>query len=169
MRRVVLCSRARKEHKRMAFTPSDLWRWQGRVGRTKYLAIGVTLFAVKHTLDRIVASSVFGRRWGLFNYWIIQDSSQVDKTPYSTLTFYATLLALALPFIWTGVVLTLRRLRDAGLPSWLVLLFFVPFVNLIFFLVLSVIPGSASRRTARASRHGQVGSLLERLIPRSAF
>src|SRR5256885_5840377 len=100
MRCVVLCSRARKEHKTMAFTPSDLWRWQGRVGRTKYLAIGVTLFAVKHTLDRIVASAVFGRRWGLFNYWFAEGTPQVDETPERLLKFYATLLALALPFIW---------------------------------------------------------------------
>ena len=38
--------------------------------------------------------------------------------------FYATMLALALPFLVVGVVLTVRRLRDAGWPLWLVLFFF---------------------------------------------
>ena len=65
--------------------------------------------------------------------------------------FYATLLATALPFIWLGVVLTVRRLRDANLPLWLVLLFFLPFINLLFFLVLSLIP-SASTDTVRQQR-----------------
>ena len=46
--------------------------------------------------------------------------------------FYLALLAVALPFIAAGVLLTVRRLRDAGLPTPLVLLFFVPLVNLLF-------------------------------------
>jgi uncharacterized membrane protein YhaH (DUF805 family) len=149
----------------MAFTLSDLWRWQGRVGRTKYLAIGLTLFAVKHTLDRFVAAAVFGRPWSLFNYWVFADTPQVNETPQALLRFYATLLAIALPFIWVGVVLTVRRLRDASLPLWLVVLFFVPFLNLIFFLLLAVLPGSE-----RTSRMGtRATSFFERVIPRSAF
>ena len=153
----------------MAFTPSDLWRWQGRVGRAKYVTLGVTLFAIKHTIDRIVASAVFHRPWSLFNYWAFGDTPAIDETPFSRLKFYGTLVAIALPFIWTGVVLTLRRLRDAGLPSWLVVLFFIPVINLIFFLLLGVIPSSESGARTGASRYGQVGTFFERLIPRSAF
>ncbi|HYY43323.1 MAG TPA: DUF805 domain-containing protein, partial [Pyrinomonadaceae bacterium] len=148
----------------MVFTPSDLWRWQGRVGRTKYLAMGATLFAGKHLLDRFVAAAVFDRRWSLFNYWVFADGAQVDETPQSLMRFYATLLLLALPFIWVGVVLTLRRLRDAGLPLWLVILFFVPFLNLIFFLLLAVLPGRE-----RVPRGGRATSFFDRLIPRGAF
>lgn len=148
----------------MAFHISDLWRWQGRVGRTKYLATGLTLFAVKHLLDRFVASAVFGRPWSLFNYWVFADTPQVDETPRALLRFYATLLAIALPFIWVGVVLTLRRLRDAGLPPWLVVLFFVPLLNLIFFLLLAVLPGRE-----RVPRGGRASSFFERVIPRGAF
>src|ERR671933_3034924 len=148
----------------MAFHISDLWRWQGTVGRTKYLAIGATLFAVKHTIDRFVASMVFGRRWSLFNYWVFADDSgsfadarHATGAEHALWQFYATLLVIALPFIWTGVVLTMRRLRDAGLPTRLVVLFFVPFVNLLFFLVLSVIP---SRERVR--RGGVATSFFDR-------
>ena len=147
----------------MAFTPSDLWRWQGTVGRTKYLALGATLFALKHLIDRVVASTIFNRPWSLFNYWVFADTGQIDETPQARLRFYATLLAIALPFIWAGVVLTLRRLRDAGLPSWLVVLFFVPFLNLLFFLLLSVLPSSARVRA------GGGAAFFDRLIPRGAF
>ncbi len=150
----------------MAFTPSDLWRWQGRVGRAKYVAIGATLFALKHLIDRIVAATVFDRRWSLFNYWVFADGGDIDQTPFGRLRFYATLVLIALPFIWTGVVLTLRRLRDAGLPPWLVVLFFVPVLNLLFFLLLAVLPSSA-----RAPRigSGRAASFFDRLIPRGAF
>jgi uncharacterized membrane protein YhaH (DUF805 family) len=37
------------------------------------------------------------------------------------------MLLAALPFIWIGVTMTVRRLRDAGKPVWLATLFFVPF------------------------------------------
>ncbi len=150
----------------MAFSPSDLWRWQGTCGRAKYLALGATLFAIKHTLDRIIASTIFHRPWSLFNYWVFADTGAIDETPLSRLRFYATLVALALPFIWVGVVLTVRRLRDAGLPLWLVALFFVPFINLLFFLILALLPSHAGRTRATP---GSVAAFFERLIPRGAF
>ena len=98
----------------MASGTLDLWNWRGTVGRGKYLAVGVILFGVKHLLDRIVATSVFGQPWGLFNYWVPVDSVEITSIPLGQLRFYSTLVAVALPFIWIGVSLTLRRLRDIG-------------------------------------------------------
>jgi len=46
------------------------------------------------------------------------------------------MLAISLPFAWTGCVLTIRRLRACQFPPWLVLLFFLPAINLILFKVL---------------------------------
>src|SRR5205807_10563790 len=47
-------------------------------------------------------------------------------------------------FIWSGVAMTVRRLRSAGLPLWLVTLFFLPIVNLATIGVLCLL----SERTA---------------------
>ena len=70
--------------------------------------------------------------------------------------FYATMLALALPFLVVGVVLTVRRLRDAGWPLWLVLFFFAPMpINIVFFIVLCLTPSRA--RTA----HGTLGDVID--------
>ena len=66
------------------------------------------------------------------------------SSPARDLPLYATLAAVAVPFVWAGVFLTLRRLRDAGLPVWLVALFFVPFLNLLLFLVLCAAPTAAA-------------------------
>lgn len=152
----------------MSLQISDFWTWHGTVGRGKYFGIGVTLFAVKHLLDRIVATQVFGLPWSLFNYFIVGEATEIDATPLGRLRFYATLVALAIPFIWVGVVLTLRRLRDIGWPLWLVAFFFLPFVNLLFFLLLSTIP-SREPSTPRAPSASGIRALLERIIPRSGF
>jgi hypothetical protein len=137
-----------------------LVRPDGTVGRGAYVAVGVVLFAVKHNLDRLVASAVFHRPWGLFNYLVPPEGgTPLTRLDPAALTFYATLVALALPFIAVGVVLTLGRLRDAGWPSGLVLLFFAPVLNLAFFLLLSLVPA----RPAPASVAPR--SFLARVIP----
>ena len=58
--------------------------------------------------------------------------------------FYAIMLALALPFLVVGVVLTVRRLRDAGWPLWIVAFFFAPMpINIVFFIVLCLVPSQS--------------------------
>lgn len=151
----------------MNFRLADLWDWRGTVARGKYLLIGLILFTLKHNLDRIIATVYFKRRWSLFNYWVFGEASSVEGASLDYRKFYATLILVALPFIWTGVVLTLRRLRSAGLPLWLVFVFFLPFINLLFFLLLSVLPP----RTSDTNKNLSAGlkSSLDAFIPRSAF
>jgi uncharacterized membrane protein YhaH (DUF805 family) len=152
------------------FRFSDLWDWRGTVGRGKYLAIGLALFALKHNLDRYIAATLFNRRWSIFNYWVFPETSNVEFAPLDYKMFYAALLLIALPFIWTGVVLTLRRLRSAGLPLWLVLVFFVPFVNLLFFVLLGVLPArAADGGRMRPKSAGGIKRFLDRVIPQNAL
>src|SRR5260221_4848649 len=67
--------------------------------------------------------------------------------------FLATMVAISLPFIWVGVVLTMKRLRSARLSPQLVALFFVPFLNLLFFLALCLVPErEVTEATAAASK-----------------
>src|SRR6476659_1961363 len=114
----------------------DIWSWQGRIGRRRYLLTGLVLFALKHNIDRLLAT-IFEYPWGPFNYLVFFSRGDgIAGLTSRDASFYALLVAVALPFIWIGVVLTLRRLRDAGMPLWLVILFFIPLINLIFFVVL---------------------------------
>jgi len=149
----------------LSLTPSDLCTWRGKVGRAKYTGIGVCLFAIKHNLDRLVASS-FGYHWGIFNYWAFHEPGGVNTLTGSRSKFYATLVAIALPFIWVGVVLTLRRLRDANLPLWMVAFFFLPFLNLFFFLVLAIIPSSSHKIPSRTLEQ-RLYETLAKVIPDS--
>ena len=147
---------------------SDLWRWDGTVDRRPYAIIGVLGFAIKHNLDRLVATALFHRRWDLFNYWIPPTQAiRITSLSKDDAALLGTMVALALPFIWVGVALTLRRLRAVGLPTWLVVLFFAPVLNLAFFTILSVLPSRPGTDSGLASRDRKSTKFLDRLIPES--
>jgi len=119
---------------------ADLWRWDGRVSRATYAGVGLVGVAIKHNLDRLIASSFLGYK-NSFSYWApLGKAARLNHLSNLEARFLAALLLTAIPFVWIGVTLTVKRLRDAGQPLWLVVLFFVPFVNLLFFLVLCTLP-----------------------------
>ena len=141
----------------------DLWSWRGRISQTRYLVTGLILVAVKHNLDRILAA-VFDYPWSPISYWVFVAPDGITSVDPADARFLAVLLLFALPFMWIGTMLTLRRLRDADLPLWLVMLFFVPFLNVIFFVILAAIP---SRRAVDEAP--KLGARIGRFIPQSEF
>ena len=148
---------------------ADLWPSGGTMDRGPYVLAGLIGFALKHNLDRLVATLVFHRPWGLFNYWVpVRDVPRITALGGTDAVFLATMVALALPFIWVGVTLTAKRLRSADFPPALVLLFFVPFLNLLFFLFLSLVPARTSALPSQKSGLPRRSSL-ERAIPESAL
>jgi uncharacterized membrane protein YhaH (DUF805 family) len=112
------------------------------IGRAQYFFTGIVLFLVKFNLDRLIAS-VWHEPWRIYQYWL-PDPIFGSITAASARGMVIALVLAAVPFIAIGVVLTLKRLRSAGLPLWLVVLFFLPFVNLLFFAVLSLVPTKSS-------------------------
>lgn len=124
----------------MAMHRHDLWTWRGQIGRADYAKWGLLLFVVKYNLDRAVAWFGFGRPWLPWTYLLGPGTSAEAFTPAKDPLLLGLLLGLSLPFIAWGVMLTLRRLRDAGWPAPLVVLFFIPFVNLLFFAFLCLQP-----------------------------
>jgi hypothetical protein len=64
-----------------------------------------------------------------------------------------------------GVAMMLRRLRSADLPLWLVVLFFVPVVNLFFFIMLSLLPSRVDDSYRRLPSRMGFQDLLDWLIP----
>lgn len=146
-----------------------LYSWRGTIERGPYVLVGVVLFAIKHNVDRFVASFFFNHHWSIFNYWMFDEHRPLDNIPQGRLKFYATMVALAIPFIYIGVVLTLKRLRAIGLPLWLVAFFFVPFLNLFFFLLLSIMPSRGGEVKVGESFGARVMHTLGRVIPDSGI
>src|ERR1700676_3494580 len=147
----------------------EWWRPSGTIGRGTYALIGLLGFALKHNLDRFVASFGFHRPWGLFNYWGPGgDVSRITELSGNEAVFLGTMVALSLPFIWLGVVLTMKRLRSAGLPTHLLAVFFLPFLNLLFFVILCLWPErDPSRPQTKVDPRKE--SSLTRIFPESAL
>jgi hypothetical protein len=127
---------------RMHIQPSLLWTWNRTIDRVPYLLTGVVLFLAKFAIDWTIVNLVFGQPWSPFNYlvWPNDRILHVFELGDPEREFSLTMLLVSLPFIWAGVVLTLHRLRATGLPLGLILLFFVPLVNLLLFLLLVLLP-----------------------------
>lgn len=71
------------------------------------------------------------------------------------------MLAVAVPFLWVGLALTVQRLRALRrAPLWAIL-FFVPFFNVAFFLVLVMMAPAAPAPPDDGQAHGP----LDRLVP----
>ncbi|HUR39049.1 MAG TPA: SRPBCC family protein [Planctomycetota bacterium] len=140
---------------------SDLWRWEGDLDRGAYAFWGLLLAGIKYNLDRTLISAATGQAWRHGLYWMPGDTFSALLNEPSLAAARWLLLLTALPFLWAGVVLTLRRLHSAGLPPWLVALFFMPAINVLFFVMLSFLPPRPTGR--EAVRQAPLG----RLIPRN--
>jgi hypothetical protein len=146
---------------------SRSWNFSGTVSRKIYSLTGLIAFLIKAILDHLVAFHYFHRPWSLFSYWVpLTPASRIASLSHPDAQFLATMVAFALPFILLGVMMTVWRLRDAGEPVWLAVLFFVPFVNLALFMTLCLLP-SRSHDLARESAPWPRVRPLDGLIPRS--
>ena len=124
----------------MAIKLKDLWNWRGGIGRRDFAFWGVILFALKYNLDRLVAWLGYQQVWYPWTYFPGVGGVEAPRMTAAHADLYLVLGLGSLPFIVVGVLLTLRRLRDIGWPSLLVVLFFVPFLNLLYFGFLCLLP-----------------------------
>ena len=146
---------------------ADLWRWDGKVDRKTYALVGLIGFAIKRVLDLLTASHFLHRDVSFFNYWLpLGRGARLSSLSESEVKFLATMLLVAMPFIWIGLAMTVRRLRDAGQPVWLVVLFFVPVLNVLFFLALCLLPPRERPQIKEAAPWPGVRPL-DGIIPRS--
>ena len=150
----------------MKLQPKDLWTWRGSMNRGPFLARGLILGAIKYNLDRLISWHWFGRPWSLFDYAKAGEYLRHTFPSTEDSRYFAVMVAVALPFMSAGVLLTLKRLRTLQLSPWLVLLFFVPVVKLLFFALLCLLP-SRAEMAQEARSPGGWKSFLARFIPRS--
>ena len=116
-----------------------LWPERG-VNRGVYLTLGLILTALKYNIDRIITYHLTGEQFYPFHYWMPGDVFNVFSSDPESGRVLLPLLLTAIPFAAIGVLLTLHRLRSVGFPPWLFILFFVPFVNILLFMLLAILP-----------------------------
>src|SRR5437762_7476561 len=130
---------------------ANVWQWEGRVNRAMYFLVGAAAFGLKFLLDWAIVTQLFHRSWSLLNYWRPFGAiSGVHALSLENRLFAGVMLFSALPFIWLGLAMTVKRLRDVGEPTWLAALFFAPIANLVFFLVLSLKPSAKEMRDRKS-------------------
>jgi uncharacterized membrane protein YhaH (DUF805 family) len=130
------------------------------MGRRDYLLWGLILYTIKYNLDRFVALIGFDRTWMPWSYLLGTASAGQHPPGPTDVALGMILVSLSLPFVICGVMMTMRRLRDVGWPVWLVVLFFEPFINLVFFLLLCLEPPRANPEAAAKAESVWQGRLL---------
>src|SRR5919204_3591427 len=131
----------------------ELWfSFDERVGRREYFWSGVFLMALKLIVDDALVWYVTGRSWSPVQYVTPLLSTRLaamdDRIAPAPAWLLVVMGVWALPFLWIGVSMTLRRAIDAGLSPWCVLLFFLPVVNWGLMVALAVWPPGATRGDA---------------------
>jgi len=141
-------------------TTSKLAEQLRPIGRARFLAWGLGLFVLKIGVDYALAFA-FDQDFTPLFYLSPRDAPLLR--PQDHLTYWLTMWAFALPFIFAGLWFCVRRLLDARLPTWLVVLFFAPFANLLFFAGLALVPtdtGSAEPGSDTPHRSTRVSILV---------
>jgi uncharacterized membrane protein YhaH (DUF805 family) len=119
----------------------DLFSWQGRVSRRGYVLAGLLLFLLKYPIDHIV-SRIYHQPWNPLMY-LSPRVSPLNRWD-APQAYLLALGAVAVPFVYMGLSLTVRRLRDVGVSPFWAGLFFLPFVHFAFFAILAFTPSQAS-------------------------
>jgi uncharacterized membrane protein YhaH (DUF805 family) len=127
------------------------------LARMPFLAWGVLLMLVKIGLDSAIAGA-FGRPFSLrfyidpFDYLVPQGAAGASYGLHYAEpagAYWLTVVGVSLPFLLAGVALMIRRLRDAGLPPALALVFFAPVLKFLCFAALAAAPSKSLVETVR--------------------
>lgn len=122
-----------------------LWfTFEERVGRREYVISGIVLAVVKYAADAALVWAATGRVWTPVDY-LTTVHSVLSRLTSSPRWLAPALATLALPFMWVGFSMSMRRALDAGRTAWLALLFFVPYVNYALIALLSALPSAPAR------------------------
>jgi hypothetical protein len=141
---------------------------RGTLDRVSYAVIGFVAFGIKFNLDRWLIAPHFGYRWTIFDYWWpLGNPTKLTSLGSAEYAFLFTMAAASIPFVWIGVATTIKRLRTLRIPEWLVVLFFLPFINIALFTLLCALPepGAQPFQQPGHTLHDRLG----RFIPADRF
>ena len=139
-----------------------LWKYfftfEGRIDRARYFITGTFLLALKYFTDALIAAR-FLVPWHVWSYFLPPRPLTSTAFGQDVHKLYFILWAVAIPFFWTGISFTVRRLRDSGHRIGWLFLFFLPVANLFFFLYLSLAPTAAqSERSLSAEQDAEAAT-----------
>ena len=133
-------------------------------GRGEYLRDGLVLMLVKYTVDAGIIVVAAGVPWTPLDYVASTIALHGSKAAQFPVALNLWLLLWTLIFVCIGVVLSVRRARDAGVPPWLVVAFFLPILNYALMLLLVLLPTARELPPAAAVEEERRGPHSSRAI-----
>src|SRR5688572_7064173 len=124
--------------------------------RRTYLTVGLSLMAVKYIVDALLIAVFAGIFWTPLDYLLPMITFNASKVALFPRALNIGLLIWAVPFVWVGVTLSVRRAIDALVFPGVVVLFFVPVLNYLLMVALALVPTRAREETP---------AIVERLTP----
>ena len=135
---------------------TSIWSWTGPIARKRFTITWVLALALKYNIDRLLALAydTYSTPVDYFEPLF----SGFERVPGP---LFGWVLVTAIPAIYLLTTATRRRLVDIGAPTGLTPMALVPGVNLLFFVVLSVLP----------SERQSTGDLawMDTVVPRSGL
>ena len=114
-----------------------------RVTRREYVTWGFPLAALKFALDSAIVYAGTHKLWSPLGYLVPSLALRGSAIGDAPQAMHAGLVLAALPFLWIGLTMSVRRAADADRSPWLGVLFLVPLVNYIVIAILALSPSRA--------------------------
>jgi len=127
------------------------------VDRRLYFRVGLGLGALKYLVDTLVIFLATGSTitpWAYLAPLLLLKGEILGAASPAVLAF---LVLWTLPFAWIGGSMSVRRARDAGLSPLIGLFMFVPVVNYLMFIALSLAQTAQwQRKESRVAGHDRM-------------
>jgi uncharacterized membrane protein YhaH (DUF805 family) len=117
-----------------------------RVPRPAYIGWGLGLAALKFAVDTGIVYGFSHKTWTPLGYVIPSLLLRDKATGSAPEIMHVLLVVAAMPFLWIGLSMSVRRAADAGLSPWVGVGFLVPLVNYVTILFLSLYPTKKEAR-----------------------
>jgi uncharacterized membrane protein YhaH (DUF805 family) len=131
---------------------SLLFGVQRRVTRKLYLVWGLLLAVLKFAVDAGIVFAATGKVWSPIAYvvpsLVLRGRDMHGQHFTGTDSMHVALVVAALPFLWVGLSMSVRRAADAGKSPWLGMLFVLPLINYLMILALCFLPSKNEEQTS---------------------
>jgi uncharacterized membrane protein YhaH (DUF805 family) len=148
-------------------TAARLFGLRTRVDRRTYLAWGFGLAALKFALDTLIVYAFTGKTWSPIGYIVPSITLRSEAVGPGPAVMGVLLPVVALPFLWVGLSMSVRRAADAGISPWRGTLFLVPIVNYCVIVYLCIVPshGAAVWEPTGTGPYRKAVPVSERPVP----
>lgn len=134
-----------------------LFGLQGQVTRKQYLSAGVPLMLLKYAVEAGLVYLVHRVLWTpmVFGTPILSFKSSLLSTKGQASWLLWVIIAWSLPFMWIGLVMSVKRAKDAGISGWIGFLFLFPLLNYLCILMLSILPSKPPKEVESPQKQAE--------------